>query len=139
MMGGEGCIHRVPLKRRPRFANGRAYTDKATKADEAAVRAAYRGPKFSGPVKVRIYVYKPLQKAANDDEWWPFVQKPDVDNIAKAVLDGLNGVAYDDDAQVIDLQVMKQNRGYEEDAREPWCMFYVFAVEDYKGREPHVQ
>ena len=29
-----------------------------------------------------------------------FTKKPDCDNIAKCVLDALNGVAYDDDAQV---------------------------------------
>lgn len=138
MKGGQGCIYRVPIKRRPRFANGKAYVDKATKADEAAVRAAYRGPKFQGPVQVRIFVFKPL-KSVKEDQWHPFIEKPDVDNVAKAVLDGLNGVAYEDDAQVTDLHVMKQDRGYEEpDATEPWCMFFVYPVEDTFGRDMHV-
>ena len=138
MMGGQGCIYRVPIKRRPRFANGKAYVDKATKADEAAVRAAYRGPKFQGPVQVRIFVFKPL-KSVREDQWHPFIEKPDVDNVAKAVLDGLNGVAYEDDAQVTDLHVMKQDRGYEEpDATEPWCMFFVYPIEDTEGRPLHV-
>lgn len=35
-------------------------------------------------------------------------KKPDVDNIAKAVLDALNTLAYDDDAQVVDLCVHKR-------------------------------
>lgn len=138
MMGGQGCIYRVPIKRRPRFANGKAYVDKATKADEAAVRAAYRGPKFQGPVQVRIFVFKPL-KSVKEDQWHPFIEKPDVDNVAKAVLDGLNGVAYEDDAQVTDLHVIKQDRGYEEPgATEPWCMFFVYPVEDVEGRPLHV-
>lgn len=34
-------------------------------------------------------------------------RKLDVDNIAKSVLDGLNGVAYWDDDQVVDLRVRK--------------------------------
>lgn len=34
--------------------------------------------------------------------------KPDCDNIAKAVLDALNGIAYKDDSQVADLVVRKR-------------------------------
>ena len=33
--------------------------------------------------------------------------KPDCDNIAKAVLDALNGLAYKDDSQVTELTVRK--------------------------------
>ena len=36
--------------------------------------------------------------------------KPDVDNVAKAVLDALNGVAYKDDSQVVSLSVLKCDR-----------------------------
>lgn len=35
-------------------------------------------------------------------------KKPDADNIAKAILDALNTLAYDDDAQVVDLHVRKR-------------------------------
>ncbi len=34
-------------------------------------------------------------------------KKPDIDNIAKVVLDALNGVAYRDDTQVIELDLIK--------------------------------
>ena len=34
-------------------------------------------------------------------------KKPDSDNIGKAILDGLNGVAYDDDASVVRLTIDK--------------------------------
>ena len=34
--------------------------------------------------------------------------KPDLDNVAKGVLDALNGVAYVDDTQVVRLLVQKQ-------------------------------
>ena len=37
---------------------------------------------------------------------WP-TKKPDADNIAKVVLDALNGVAYKDDTQVVHLDVIK--------------------------------
>jgi Holliday junction resolvase RusA-like endonuclease len=34
--------------------------------------------------------------------------KPDADNVVKAVFDGLNGVAWRDDVQVVDLRVRKR-------------------------------
>ena len=34
-------------------------------------------------------------------------KKPDVDNVAKIILDGLNCIAWDDDTQVVDLSVSK--------------------------------
>lgn len=35
-------------------------------------------------------------------------KKPDADNIAKVVLDALNGVAYRDDSQIVRLMVKKE-------------------------------
>ena len=35
-------------------------------------------------------------------------KKPDIDNIAKIICDGLNGVAYKDDSQIIYLAVIKR-------------------------------
>lgn len=42
-----------------------------------------------------------------EGEYLP-TKKPDIDNISKAVLDALNGLAYKDDAQVVQLSVSKQ-------------------------------
>jgi Holliday junction resolvase RusA-like endonuclease len=36
-----------------------------------------------------------------------FCPKPDVDNFAKSILDGANGILWEDDSQIIDLQVAK--------------------------------
>jgi Holliday junction resolvase RusA-like endonuclease len=41
-------------------------------------------------------------------------KKPDSDNISKAILDGLNKVAYNDDCYVVDLQVKKVYDNFEE-------------------------
>lgn len=41
-------------------------------------------------------------------------KKPDIDNIAKVILDALNGIAYRDDTQVVSLSCQKQ---YAEEAR----------------------
>ena len=38
----------------------------------------------------------------------PYTKKPDADNLAKAILDALNGVAYPDDAQIVKLTVRKR-------------------------------
>lgn len=35
------------------------------------------------------------------------ILKPDADNIAKIVCDGLNGIAYKDDKQIVSLTVLK--------------------------------
>lgn len=107
-------------KGRPRFGNGRTYTDKqtleyerliATRAGEA-MRYWPEGV-VSTPVSVRIVVYKGIpaswsktrrQRAMMGGE---IPGKPDLDNVAKAVLDALNGVAYVDDVQVVKLAVSK--------------------------------
>lgn len=110
-------LNRVPIKRRPRVTvrGGRAmgYTDEKTRADEAAVAAAYKGECYPAPVPVavRIDVYRALPKRTPIKvQAQPDTVRPDVDNIAKAILDGLNGVAYDDDAQVVDLHIVKHSR-----------------------------
>ena len=111
-------LDRIPVKRRARInRRGRAYVDIKTQADLKAVREAYTGELYECPVKVTIVVHKPIPKSKPKKiEVMPFTQKPDIDNIAKAVLDGLNGVAYRDDSQVTELRVLKANRhraGYE--------------------------
>ena len=35
-------------------------------------------------------------------------KKPDADNIAKIILDSLNGVAYKDDSQIVDIRIIKK-------------------------------
>ena len=44
-------------------------------------------------------------------------RKMDVDNVAKSVLDGLTGVAYEDDGQVVELLVRKHKVKREEEER----------------------
>jgi len=48
---------------------------------------------------------KAKKAAAEANEILP--GKPDIDNIAKIVLDSFNGVVFEDDAQVYDLRVIK--------------------------------
>lgn len=50
--------------------------------------------------------YSEKRKKALDGQMRP--KKPDVDNIAKFYLDALNEILYDDDAQIVSLNVIKR-------------------------------
>lgn len=109
---------KVMGKGRPRFTRcGHTYTPKATRDYERLIRAAYenaheRPPEpFSGPLDVTIVTSRQLPKSTPKSVIRePDTHKPDVDNIAKIVLDALNGVAWLDDAQVTSLTVVKLDR-----------------------------
>lgn len=101
-------------KGRPRFSKtGHAYTDSETRAYENKIIAYYR--KSCGAFRlpdeaflaVSITAYLPIPKSASKSKASAMdsgdilpSRKPDVDNIEKAVLDALNGVAYKDDSRV---------------------------------------
>mgnify|MGYP002767224795 CR=1 FL=1 len=105
-------------KARPRFTrSGHTYTPGSTAAYEERVKLAYRqagGGKLSGFVSADILAvftvpksYTKAQRAAAlNTSFAP--KKPDCDNIAKIILDALNGMAYDDDAKVVKLRVEKR-------------------------------
>lgn len=66
------------------------------------------------PLEIYIYAYFPIVKSATkkqrvlmaNGELYP-TKKPDADNIAKVICDALNGIAYHDDTQVVNLNVRK--------------------------------
>jgi len=110
-------------KGRPRFvrATGRTYTPKATQDYEARVAAIARGvhalEPLAGPLCVEIDAVctRPTTRPASvaRDAWnaghrLPRIGKPDVDNVAKAVLDGLvKGRLVEDDTHVTRLSVAR--------------------------------
>lgn len=110
-------------KMRPRFTRkggGRTYTPKKTQDYEQYIRDCYRSyvKKKSYPEDEPLFViidaYYPIPKSfnktkknmANQGNISP-KSKPDVDNVAKVVLDALNGIAYIDDKLVVGLLVRK--------------------------------
>lgn len=108
-------------KARPRFTKtGHAYTPQKTKDAEELIAAAYRAagggciPK-GVPAELEVVAHFPIPKsfsqkkrdAVLDSEILP-TKKPDADNILKLVADALNGVAYEDDAQVVRMEVSKE-------------------------------
>jgi Holliday junction resolvase RusA-like endonuclease len=82
-------------------------TKKATTYEAAIreyVRSKYDGDPLEGPLIVSIYAW--FKKPKSSRLTHPSV-KPDADNIAKAVLDSLNGILWHDDKQVCQLSIHK--------------------------------
>lgn len=104
-------------KARPRFTTvggaARAYAPKKSREFEGMVCREYikqGGTYHEGAVAVTVAYKrpKPPSKAGKEPEW--DLVKPDLDNVVKAVLDGLNGVAYEDDKCVVLLTAFKRPR-----------------------------
>ena len=121
-------IHTEPVgKGRPRFTrDGHAYTPERTRRFEAAVRAAaldFMKRMGTGripadiPISVHVVAcfriptsWTKRKKAAASEQ----IPRIDVDNILKAVLDGMNGILFEDDRQVVKAVAEKR---YEEEDR----------------------
>jgi Holliday junction resolvase RusA-like endonuclease len=91
----------------------------AMKAIQLVAKSAMRGMQpWPGPVSVEITVWieppKSWSKRLRGDAVNGLVlptSKPDCDNFGKLVLDALNGIAWTDDAQVVDQKVSKRYAG----------------------------
>ena len=117
----------VPLepkgKGRPRFSRHgkftKVYTDQQTLDYETAIQF-YAGKAMGSqkpletPVSVYLYIrvsipqsYSKSRKTACLDGSERPAKKPDIDNVAKAFLDAMNGTIYLDDTQVVELNIKK--------------------------------
>ena len=111
-------------KARPRAAmvSGRArlYTPAKTEKYEARValfaqQAMAGRPVMAGPVALSVTALFPIpaswpkkRQAAARAGTEHHTKRPDADNCAKAILDGLNGVVWKDDSQVVTLSIEKR-------------------------------
>ena len=108
-------------KGRPRFSgkSRTTYTPAKTAAYEAVVgRMATLGMRgrdqFHGPLHITMRAHMPIpaswSKAKRNQallgELKP-TSKPDLDNILKALADGLQGIVYDDDSAIVSATVSK--------------------------------
>jgi Holliday junction resolvase RusA-like endonuclease len=92
----------------------RHYTPEKTVAYEKqvamAAREVFQGEPWAGPVQVYLTATFPwpsgTSKAKRSVTSYAAV-KPDIDNILKSALDGLNGVLWKDDSQVVLCQALK--------------------------------
>ena len=117
----------VPVgKGRPKFARRgnfvTAYTPAKTKTyEEQIALVAQESMKTENkvicpsPVQLNMDIFVPIPKSwskikrtrALNGEEYP-ATKPDVDNVAKGVLDALNGIVFDDDKRVVGLSISKR-------------------------------
>lgn len=74
----------------------------------AASEAMQKIPPLQSPIKLTLSAFLAIPKSwrakkqvAAATGQLPHITRPDLDNIVKAVKDGLNGVAWQDDAQVV--------------------------------------
>lgn len=96
-----------------------AYTPTRTKEYEDLIKQyfimKYRGIKpLEGRISVTIKAYFGIPKNASKKQREEMlnnnispVKKPDIDNIAKIILDALNKLAFNDDNQIIKLSIEK--------------------------------
>ena len=116
-------VPQVSGKGRPRFARQgtfvKTYTDAKTLTYEKSIQTYAKKAMGStspliGAVAAYLHIGIPIppsysktrQKACIEGLERP-TKKPDIDNIVKAVLDGMNGIVYLDDKQVVDLHLTK--------------------------------
>ena len=108
---------KVRGKARPRKGKHGFYTPNDTKSYEESIKREYIkqcNKKLDGPVEFILYIYKTKAKFTKkekalieEDKCW-CITKPDADNVAKLVLDALNGIAYKDDNQVAKITAYKK-------------------------------
>ena len=100
-------------KERPRATRtGHVYTPKRTAQYEKKVADAYTGPLIPADhtVEVSLSFSKEgthIVVTATKNPDWKSSLRGDIDNYVKSILDALNGVAWEDDKQIIELTVRK--------------------------------
>lgn len=101
---------------RPRFQKfGKAYKDPKDRKWEKAIKDAYinsNGVHFgSKPLIIAALIHRAMpQSRPKYRESEMDVFKPDADNILKGIEDALNGIAYEDDKQIIAAFPIKMPR-----------------------------
>ena len=109
-------------KQRPRHTkSGHTYTPQRTREYEDRIGTLWKrdyGQDCSEdnrrPVRIYVEAFYPIPQSTSkanrqkmlDREIFPTV-KPDLDNVIKSIMDGLNGLAYVDDSQVVSVMSYK--------------------------------
>ena len=102
-VGGTAVGKQRPKVYTAKDGSKRAVTPQKTRVYEAlvkheaqhAIEHMIQKPDFSAPCEVSI------------DAWVVRPGKPDLDNVIKSILDGMNGIIYRDDVQVVSLRAKK--------------------------------
>ena len=107
---------------RPRFARQgkfvHTYDPPKSREYKAKVaqsfQRAYTGEPLAKPIRLTIKAVFSVPRSYSKSRTWACLEglekpakKPDFDNIAKGVCDALNGLAYEDDKQIVQASVYK--------------------------------
>lgn len=90
----------------------RAYKELVGMAAKTAMRG--RDP-LDGPLGIELYIYRGIPKSWSKRKYEQAaagiiqpVTKPDIDNYVKAIMDGMTGIVWKDDAQVVEVEAIKE-------------------------------
>ena len=95
-------------KARPRLSKFAVYTPKKTADYENLIsfewKRRYKDLILKNAVKLDLlFCFKKAKSCKKDYH----TQRPDIDNLEKAILDGLNKTAFEDDCQVVEMKSKK--------------------------------
>lgn len=95
-------------KQRPRLSKFAVYTPKKTADYEKLIafewKRRYKDLVLKNAVKLDLlFCFKKAKSCKKDYH----TQRPDIDNLEKAILDGLNKIAFVDDCQVVEMNSKK--------------------------------
>lgn len=111
---------KIQPKERPRKGMyGAFYTPQKTRDYAEYIKTVYlqkyrRAIKMQGALSSVMIVFLPIPKSASKKKQEDMIAgkirpttKPDIDNIEKSVWDALNGLAYEDDKQIVESYTLK--------------------------------
>lgn len=95
-------------KARPRLSKFAVYTPEKTTDYENLIayewKKRYKDLILKNAVKLDLlFCFKKAKSCKKDYH----TQRPDIDNLEKAILDGLNKIAFEDDCQVVEMKSQK--------------------------------
>jgi len=116
----EFTIYGQPVaKGRPRLSKWGTYTPKKTVEYENLVKLSYieknKGePLLKNQLKINIKLYFQIPKSVSKKKRKAMLEgeirydkRPDIDNCIKSITDALNGIAYTDDKQIVEVNAYK--------------------------------
>ena len=113
---GQNQAHKIKVnskpipKGRPRMTRyGRVFTPATTLQAEVIIAEAWNGPKYEGLVEIDcVFTPEGTTVTVTPVEGTQSKLRGDLDNYVKLLMDGLNGVAWLDDKQVIVVRAEKR-------------------------------
>lgn len=101
---------------RPRFSRGKVF-DPQSRVKEGfkwQIKSQYRNLPLASPVSLDITFFMPIPKATSGIKKKQMLngvcfhmKRPDIDNLQKFILDCLNNLVIQDDAQVVEIRTRK--------------------------------